>query len=325
MPSPSAIVQWHAADKAASAQEKAAEEAAAASVRAAEIASETTREMYETGRKDIAPWRAAGMYGLEKLVGAPIAPALIDAPDKEDYYTTRAVEYPDLTRFDMATLAQMVRDGDITEDEYFAVLGARMGGRISAKDSGAALAPMPYTKKERVLDKVAYNKAMADYRKRLAEAETTMGPGLLELGPGEFEESPGYQFQFGEGLRALEHSAVGKKLSPSTAKAMMRYGEGLASTEYDKFLNRYYKSLDPFFNLAGLGQTAAGQMGAGAITTGTNLANIGMTAGQAQALAAYQAGQARASGYINQANAIAGGLDQYRDAAMMMYGGGGFG
>lgn len=301
----SAVLGSSAARRAAKTQEKAATTAAEAQVRSAEIAAETTKEMYETARGDIAPWRAAGMYGLEKLIGARV-PSDLEAPVREDYYKTEItpepLSYNYLRGLDFESLRNMVRSGEISEQVYDNLVKNRLPSVPNKWLKLAARAPV--TKKVRVFDEKAYGEAEADYNRQLAEREEARPPGLLELGPGAFEESPGYQFRQSEGLKALEHAAVGKKLSPSTAKAISRYGQDYASTEYDKFLNRYYKRLDPYFNLAGLGQTAAGQMATGATTTGTNLANIEIGSGQAQALAALQAGQARASGYINQANAI---------------------
>ncbi|GAG27357.1 unnamed protein product, partial [marine sediment metagenome] len=59
--------------------------------------------------------------------------------------------------------------------------------------------------------------------------------------------------------------------------------------------DRWLKGLTPWQSLAGLGQTAAGQT-----------ANLGMQTGQGLAQNALAAGEARASGYINQANVISG-------------------
>ena len=69
-----------------------------------------------------------------------------------------------------------------------------------------------------------------------------------------FEESPGYQFRLQEGQRALEASqaARGGLLSGRAALESLRYGQGLASNEYDSYINR-------LASLAGIGQASAGQ------------------------------------------------------------------
>jgi len=77
----------------------------------------------------------------------------------------------------------------------------------------------------------------------------------------------------------------------------MGYAGDLASGEYDKWLNRYYQSLNPLLSIAGMGQVSASNMGNMAVNTGTQMAQNALASGDA-----------RASGYINQANALTGGI-----------------
>jgi hypothetical protein len=114
-------------------------------------------------------------------------------------------------------------------------------------------------------------------------------------------QDPGYQFRLKEGMRALENSASarGNLLSGGTLKGIQRFGQDLASTEYQNAFNRYQAeragTLNPYQSLAGVGQSTANTLG----TMGMNYAN--------QAGEAYQGGaNARASGYVGQANAIGG-------------------
>jgi len=53
-----------------------------------------------------------------------------------------------------------------------------------------------------------------------------------------FFKSPGYQFRLGEGVKAVERSAAarGSLQSGAAMKAVQRYGEGLASEEYGRYL-----------------------------------------------------------------------------------------
>ena len=117
----------------------------------------------------------------------------------------------------------------------------------------------------------------------------------LEGGPGNFKESPGYQFAFNEGLQAIDRSAAarGRLNSGAQDKALTRYGQGIANQEYDNFLARYYNSLRPLQSVAGIGHTSANTMA----TMGTNVAG---SVAQTQ----LSAGDARASGYINQGNVM---------------------
>jgi hypothetical protein len=114
---------------------------------------------------------------------------------------------------------------------------------------------------------------------------------------------PGYQFRLKEGMKALENSASarGNLLSGGTLKGIQRYGQDMASTEYQNAFNRYQAeragTLNPLQSLAGVGQSTANTLG----TMGMNYAN--------QAGEAYQgAANARASGYVGQANAINQGI-----------------
>jgi hypothetical protein len=127
--------------------------------------------------------------------------------------------------------------------------------------------------------------------------------GTLEervaAGPGKFEESPGYQFTKAEGERAINRGLAPRGLygSGKALKELTRFGTGLASQEYDKFLGRHYQSLTPLQSLAGVGQTTGRQLGAEGANIGSAMGGNLMAAGQA-----------RAQGLVNQATAQAQGL-----------------
>jgi hypothetical protein len=125
------------------------------------------------------------------------------------------------------------------------------------------------------------------------------------FGASDFQQDPGYQFRQAEGMKALERSAAarGNLLSGSTLKGVQRFGQDLASQEYQNAFNRYQiersAKLNPLQSLMGSGQSATNVM--------TGAAG---QAGQNQAANLYNAGQARASGYIGQANALSSALGQ---------------
>jgi hypothetical protein len=114
-----------------------------------------------------------------------------------------------------------------------------------------------------------------------------------------FFESPDYQFNLGEGQKAIDRSLVarGRGLSGAGVKEGVRYASGMASNEFGNFYNR-------LANLAGLGQTA---------TNSTALA--GMNAANNNSAALQNLGNTRASIYgqtgqgIN--NAVQGGISNY--------------
>lgn len=121
--------------------------------------------------------------------------------------------------------------------------------------------------------------------------------GLLEAGPGEFEADPGYQFRKEEGIKGLERSAAarGNLLSGATAKAITDYSQNYASNEYQNWLNRFYQKLTPYMNVAQMGQGAAAQTGAGALSTGAGMSQNYLRGGQAES-----------DKYMNIANVIGG-------------------
>ena len=122
----------------------------------------------------------------------------------------------------------------------------------------------------------------------------------VAAGPGEYTESPGYAFRTAEGQKAIERSAAarGGLLSGRAGKELMRYGQDYATNDYDNFLRRYYESLNPDQSLAGLGQTTASQ---GAAQGNAVAGQIGQNT--------LASGNAQAGGYINQSNAVTGGIN----------------
>ena len=118
-------------------------------------------------------------------------------------------------------------------------------------------------------------------------------------GPGEYEKSPYYNFLLEEGVKARERGAAAKGMLESGAeqKGLTEWGQKLASTDYQTWLNDWYKSLTPLQSLAGLGQTTAQQTSA----LGTQQAGqIGQNI--------LAGGQARAAGQLGQANTWANAL-----------------
>ena len=123
------------------------------------------------------------------------------------------------------------------------------------------------------------------------------------FGREQFRTDPGYRFRQSEGMKALERSAAarGGLLSGSTLKGIQRFGQDLASQEYQNAFNRYQVEraarLNPLQSLMGTGQSsantltgAAGQYGQTAANTMSNIGDI------------------RASGYMGSANALSSAL-----------------
>ena len=137
--------------------------------------------------------------------------------------------------------------------------------------------------------------------------KTAAGYGSLgkAFGTEQFQQDPGYAFRQSEGMKALERSAAarGNLMSGSTMKGIQRFGQDLASQEYQNAFNRYQTEraakLNPLQSLMGSGQSSANVLTGAAGQMGQN-----------EAANLYGAGQARASGYIGQGNALNTALGQ---------------
>jgi hypothetical protein len=99
--------------------------------------------------------------------------------------------------------------------------------------------------------------------------------------------APGYGFAFSEGQRGVESSAAarGGLFSGAAAKALTKYGQGMADQQYGTHLNR-------LGSLAGLGQTATTQVGNWGQGAASNVATGLQNAGAARASGIAGAGQA---------------------------------
>jgi hypothetical protein len=141
------------------------------------------------------------------------------------------------------------------------------------------------------------DKKAADYGK-YASAEFT---------PAQFtaNQDPGYAFRMSEGMKALDRTAAarGGLVSGSALKGAQRFGQSLASDEYQNAFNRYQttrtNTLNPFASLSGVAQSASNTMGTAAGNFGQQMGSniIG-------------AGNAAAAGQVGQANAFSQGLGQ---------------
>lgn len=105
---------------------------------------------------------------------------------------------------------------------------------------------------------------------------------------------PGYQFRLTQGQNALQASqaAKGGLLSGGAMKEIMNDSQGVASDQYNSYVNQ-------LFGLAGMGQQAATNMGNYAIGAGSQIANY-----------MQQGGMAAANNYANMGNVIGGGISQ---------------
>ena len=130
---------------------------------------------------------------------------------------------------------------------------------------------------------------------------STAGYGSMAqpFGMDQFMADPGYQFRLDEGMKALERSAAarGGLLSGGFLRGATRYGQGMASQEYQNAFNRYQAErqarLAPLFELYGQGARSANA-----------LAGYQGEYGQGAARTYMDAADARASNYLTRAGAL---------------------
>ena len=278
----------------ASKSSSAAKSAAATQAGAADAATQAQLAMYEQTRADQAPWRMAGQYGLNALVGTPKT-----TTGGEPIYSTptpytstgNMLAQPGQGYWTWET-QQNWETGQMELKHVF----------VDASQVGAPGMPPP-------LGGTVSQPTITGYT---PTTETPATEGLLAKGPGEFipEQEPGYKFGYEEFIEKPSlrlASATGKLGSGATLKALSRYASDYASTKYDNFLDRWYKSLDPHFRLAGMGSNVAISGGQQAGQTGAGVAQTTLAGGQAQA--AGQMGSAYP--YSQLANWGASNLMQY--------------
>jgi hypothetical protein len=169
--------------------------------------------------------------------------------------------------------------------------------------------------------------ALSPYANQGAAATTRMS-ALAGLGGFEQQQSalasdPGYQFRLSQGVSALDRSAAARGMLQSGAqqKALLGYGQGLASSE----LGNAFQRVGAVQNNS---QQAAGALANLSQNQGTTLANLAtrqssqnqnLSQNTSNALGQYttNAGNAQAQGYQNMGSSINAGMQNGLTAYMM--------
>lgn len=252
---------------------QAAGKASSAQVKGAKQATDAELEMFYQGRADMAPWREAGKWAL-------------------GYQQDPVRTGPMLGFYDW------MKDQGRTEFKP-----AQQRWQPQTRDQFDMGVPRQVASVDP--NQYAYQAYVDDWKQKqgtFTPSDTFREGSLLDKiqkGPGEYTESPGYQFRLGEGVKTMERGAAarGNVLSGAQQKDLTRFGQEYATADFDNFLRRYYDSLKPLQSMAGVGQTTASKG-----------AQIGTNVGRSVGRNYLTAGQARASGYINQANVLSGAV-----------------
>ncbi len=196
------------------------------------------------------------------------------------------------------------------------VLGAGMGlygaGEQADAAEAAAATQAAASRYSADLEQQRYEQTREDQMpwlqsgaRALTELEQMMGQAPTFA---DYQQSDYSKFIQEQGLKEIEAKgrAGGYYHTGATSKDMMQYAQDMAGQDYQQYLGNYYQSLNPYMQMAGLGQQQSQLMG-----------QMGAQSAAQQGLYATQGAQAQAAGQIGAANAYAGGLQNVSDMAMM--------
>jgi len=134
----------------------------------------------------------------------------------------------------------------------------------------------------------------------------------------DYQADPGYAFRLAEGTKALERSAAarGGLLSGGALRETQRYGQGLASQEYENAYNRYMgQNLQRYNMLAqqqGRGYTAGTALSDLSSGYGANIANLTLGGGNVRA----ESVLGQQSAYTQGVNSLINAVGNYMSGGM---------
>ena len=283
-----AAMQADAASDAASAQSGAARDATNAQLR-----------MYNQTRADQAPFRELGYAGanqLSMLLGLTPVPTQggIGQPGQsmpaiESYDAIRRRLLPSYTSRQEQGYGDGVYQTDVVNDGALEqAIKAELARQQNAYSVAAARQRQQQTQQQQ------------------ATAKNPLFGSLLKEFTGEdLASDPGYQFRLGEGMQALDRSASarGGMYSGAQLKGLQKYGQDFASNEFTNAFNRNLSNRQNTYNML------SGVTGTGQIAT-NQVAQQGLATGQMIGSNMIGAGNARASSYLAQGNALTNALNQ---------------
>ena len=193
------------------------------------------------------------------------------------------------------------------------------GGGASGAAEDAAQAANAASDRNLALQQRVYEEGIAR-QQPFYQASVNALPGYLQgigqdgnlvrgFTQADYQADPGYAFRLSEGMKTLERGAAsrGNLMSGATMKELQRYGQGLASQEYNNAYNRFRDTQglqrNALAGVVGYGPTSANAMGnmgqnyalgAGSIMNqqGVNTGNALLAGQQARSSAYGQVGSA---------------------------------
>lgn len=277
---------------------KGAKDAAKASAQGSDRAAQVQWDMFNQARQDNEPFRQGGLTGLTEymqFLGLPTSSVTNATTAQQSAMSpSGAIEWFDPNSRVPVADPESYRSDPLYKKAWDEVWQYH-NGRFDKTSDRVALGNHLQS---------IYDKQRAAQQTATPATGATGGALTSQQITDKLRSLPGYQWQFNEGVRALDSSAAasGGLFSGKAAKALTQYGQGMADQQYGTHLNR-------LAGLAGIGQTATSQNNQIGMQTAGNV-------GQA-----YQnAGNARASGIAGSANAWGSTLGQLAGIGGYMYG-----
>lgn len=214
-----------------------------------------------------------------------------------------------------------------------AIIGSAVVGAYSARKAGKAQAgaikegaaiESATAEKNLALQEKLTNQQRQDFKpwreaggKALKKMVQGIESGAYQVGDFNVKQDPSYQFRLNEGLKSVDRaaSASGRLESGAYDKAITRYSQDYASTEYANAYARNLNEKNREFNMiAGLsdaGQNSAAKQAGATGQLANNAGNILANQGRAGNVAATNAGGAKANAYAGMATAFNQGAQNW--------------
>jgi predicted flap endonuclease-1-like 5' DNA nuclease len=331
------LIGAHAAGKAADAQVNAANHAADLQKQAADESLAFQKQQYNTNQQQMQPWLSAGkgaLTNLQYLLGIPNAPQ--QGQQGPSPYTGGT--YQDQTNNQ--------RLGFGGNDNTMMRRNTYQGGSRMAFDgmdpySGPGARGAQDLPATRMSDGGPQTPTSATVGGPDPQLNTNLGNfgQLLQPWTEQFkapdaiteQNDPGYQARLKLGQDTIEKSAAarGGVLTGGTAKDLTNYAQDYASNEYGNVYARGWNDYTSRYNnfqtnnantfnrlaaISGVGQTTADQLGMMGLNSANGINSTLMNSAAQIGQQYNNAGAARASGYVGQANAINGGIGSVNSA-----------
>ena len=192
--------------------------------------------------------------------------------------------------------------------EALALGGAALFGASNARKAASQSADAATQASEQMAAQTAQARADLQPWRASGEKANNRLLDMMGLNGGNYSytsEDPSYQFRLAEGQKQVDNSAAarGSTLSGGALKALQKYGQGMASTEFQNSYNR-------LSGMSTQGQNAASGQGSASMQFGSQQGANTRAAGDAYAAGTLGEGAAYT-------NALQGGINQYQGNQMM--------